>query len=106
MEKCCKYPCTLPVINKKYKLCKRHNWERMNPTKDYFQEMSRKVHSTQEKMLSKQRLKPKKIYKFNPKPSGPIKARSTKRQKQEQEYKNKNRPEYLLNKPICEVCLI
>lgn len=104
MEKCCKGTCNFPVINKKYKLCKRHNWERMNPSKDYFQELSRKAYSTQEKMLVKQRLKPKKVYKFNPKPSGPIKPRSDKRKLEEAQYQI-NRKEHLLDNPNCKVCM-
>lgn len=101
---CTKSGCSLPVMNKKYGLCQRHNWERQHPGKDYFKEKNKKAQITQQKMLDKQRMKPKKIYKFNPKPSGPIKKKTDKRKKEEEIYQI-HRKEHLLDNPYCKVCL-
>lgn len=92
--------CKYPVVNKKYKLCKKHNWERMNPGKDFYQEANRKQLDTKNKMVEKQLAKPKKIVKQKK-----IKKRTTKRQRQENEYSTKSKPEYIKEHPYCEVCL-
>lgn len=114
MEKCSK--CNLPSVNKKYQLCTLHNWERMNPGKNYYAEQNKKQKEYNDKQVAKALLKPKKVYVFKakinppkPKPATtqkkqtPIKQFSKKRSKVEAQY-SKERKHFLALNPICQVC--
>ncbi len=101
--------CYYPVVNKKYRLCQKHNWERMHPGESYGDTKRREAFALQQRMFDKQKVKPKKVYKLKPRKQTPIKKstkkikpRSTKRAKEERWYYSVSRPEYLAKHPVCE----
>ena len=74
----------------------------MNPGMDYNIEQRKKLQGYQNKMKQKELIRPKKIYKFKVKISGPIRSVGKKREKLNIKY-SVERKEYLEIHPICEV---
>lgn len=114
-DKCSK--CNSPSINKKHQLCKIHNWERMNPGKDFRVEQAIKQKGYNDKQIAKSLSRPKKTYEIKKKPTiikppvrvevkkkqTPLKQYSKKRSKAETQY-SKERKYFLALNPICQVC--
>ncbi len=73
MDRCSQEGCNYPTINKKYKLCQRHNWERLHPGKSIYK---------------KQKV---------------IKPVADKRKIENETYYNPMRDQFLLDHPICMV---
>lgn len=102
IPRCIKVGCCSLVVNKRYQLCNVHNWERMNPNKSFFQATMDKAKIAQGKMQQRQLLKQKKESVSKLKNRVKIKPRSSKRAKEEYQYYTFDRPEYLLEHPVCE----